>query len=369
MNLPVREMRRQRRPFLLLTGGLTVIALLLVVLGGLAQGLVDGFSGALRAQDADLVVYSRAANDSVVRSRVTDEQRQAIAALDGVASVGGLGISLVAARQPDGGETLDVAVVGDDDAQPGRMPSPPEAGQAYADERLRDDGVSTGDVLRVGAGERAVEVVGFVDDASYLLNGTLWVEPGTWRAIHTDAHPDTAPPPAGFQVLTVRTAAGADATEVAARIDEATGGETRTLTRAAAIDAIPGLAQSAGTLDAVGYLVLVVALLVAALFFSLVVVERLPLYAVLKALGASTRRLVAGVAVQASACAAVALVVAAVLGSGLAASSPPGMPMALPPGRLLTLFVALELATVVGAITALRRIHGVDPATAIGTGT
>lgn len=367
MNLATRELRRQPRPFALLTGGLTVIAVLLAVLGGLAQGLTDGFSGVLRAQDADLLVYSRAANDSVVRSRVTSEQRDTIAGLDGVESVSGLGISLVAARQPGDGDELDVAVVGYDARLP-RVPAPPGAGEAHADERLRDEGVREGDVLEVGPGGRPVEVVGFVSDTSYLLNGGLWVEPDTWRAIQTDARPDAAPPPGGFQVLTVRTDPGADVGEVAARIDEATR-DTHTLTKAAAIDVIPGLTASAGTLDAVGYLVLVVALLVAALFFSLVVVERLPLYAVLKALGAPTRRLLSGVAAQAAACAAVAAVAGGLVGLALAAMSPPGSPMALPPGRLVSVLFALVLAAVAGALTALRRIHRIDPVTAIGTRT
>ncbi|HEY8526949.1 MAG TPA: FtsX-like permease family protein [Acidimicrobiales bacterium] len=367
MNLATREMRRQPRPFLLLTGGLTVVAVLLAVLGGLAQGLIDGFSGVLRAPDADLVVYARTANDSVVRSRVTAEQRDAVAGVDGVESVGGLGISLVGARPADGGDALDVAVVGYDERLT-TVPAPPEPGQAYADEALRDDGVETGDVLEVGPAGRTLEVVGFVSDTRYLLNPGLWVEPGTWRAVQAEARPDAAPPAGGFQVLTVRAEPGVDTGTLAARIDAATGA-TRTLTRAAAIDAIPGLTASSGTLDAVGYLVLVVALLVAALFFSLVVVERLPLYAVLKALGAPTRRLFAGVATQAAACAALAAVVGGLAGVGLAAASPPGVPMALPAGRLAGLLVALVVAAVAGAVTALRRIHRVDPATAIGTGT
>lgn len=367
MNLATREMRRHSRPFLVLTAGLGVIAVLLAVLGGLAQGLTDGFSGVLRAQDAELVVYSTAANDSVVRSRITAEARDRIAGVDGVEDVHGLGISLVAADPDGGGDTLDVAVVGYD-TRLGRVPAPPGPGRGYADERLRDDGVRVGDTLRVGPRGRPIEIAGLVTDTSYLLNAGLWVEPDTWRTIQADARPDAAVAAGGFQVLTVRTEAGTDPEAVAARIDEATG-DTHTLTKAAAIDAIPGLTQSAGTLDAVGYVTLVVALLVAALFFSLVVVERLPLYAVLKALGAPTRRLVAIVATQAALCAAAAAVGGALLALALAATSPPSTPISLPPGRLTTLLVALEVAAVAGAVTALRRIHRVDPATAIGTGT
>jgi putative ABC transport system permease protein len=366
MNVAAREMHRHPRPFVLLAGGLSVVAVLLAVLGGLAQGLTDGFSGVLRAQDADLVVYSATANDSVLRSRATVDQRDTIATVDGVEAVHGLGISLVAAI-PAGGSPLDVAVVGYD-TRLGRVPAPPPPGRAYADERLRGDGVGIGDTLRIGPAGRSVEVVGFVEDTSYLLNGGLWVEPGTWRTIQSEARPDAAPPRGGYQVLTVETEAGADIGAVAERIDDATGA-SRTLTKDAAIAAIPGLTQSAGTLDAVGYVTLVVALLVAALFFSLAVVERLPLYAVLKALGASTRRLVAGAAAQAAACAAVAAAAGTLVTAALATASPPDLPISLPASRVVGLVLGLQIAAVAGAVTALRRIHRVDPAAAIATGT
>jgi putative ABC transport system permease protein len=372
MRLATAELRRRPRPFVLLAGGLTVLTLLVGLLGGLAQGLTDGFSGALRAQGGDLVVYSTAANDSVVRSRITGEDRAAVEAVDGVRAVRGLGISLVGARpagtdRRDAGGVIDVAVVGYE-SELARVPAPPGAGEGLADERLREDGVGPGDVLEVGPAGTPVAVVGFVADTSYLLNGGLWVEPGTWRAIQADARPDAAPPPGGFQALAVDLEPGADPAAVAARVDRATG-TTTTRTAAGAVAAIPGLAESAGTLDAVGYVALLVVVLVAALFFSLTTVERLPLLAVLRALGAPSRRLAAAVVAQALACGAAAVTLGVGLTLAIAATAPASTPIALPAGRVAAVFLGIEAACLLGALAAVVRLRRLDPAAAIGTAT
>ena len=64
-------MRRRPGRFVVATVILTLIAMLLMFLGGLLDGLTAGTTGALRAQQAELVVYSADSRDSLVRSRIT----------------------------------------------------------------------------------------------------------------------------------------------------------------------------------------------------------------------------------------------------------------------------------------------------------
>ena len=108
MMLALREMRRRPGRFVVAGAILTLIALLLMFLGGLLDGLLGSSTGAYRAQDADLIVYSSSARESLPRSRVEPDGREQVEQVDGVEAVGGLGSTQLGARPEDHG-SLDVA--------------------------------------------------------------------------------------------------------------------------------------------------------------------------------------------------------------------------------------------------------------------
>src|SRR5690606_5053542 len=82
MTLAFRELRRRPGRFALATVILTLIAVLLLFLGGLLDGLLAGSTGAYRAQRADLIVYSANASESLVRSRLTADDRAQVEEVD-----------------------------------------------------------------------------------------------------------------------------------------------------------------------------------------------------------------------------------------------------------------------------------------------
>jgi len=103
MRIALRELHRRPGRFVVAAAILTLIAILLMFLGGLADGLNKGNTGALRAQRADLIVFSATAKDSLVRSRIDPGVRRRIATAPGVSRVGGLGSLQVGARVPGHG--------------------------------------------------------------------------------------------------------------------------------------------------------------------------------------------------------------------------------------------------------------------------
>ena len=66
-----------------------------------------------------------------------------------------------------------------------------------------------------------------------------------------------------------------------------------------AIEAIPGVTEQRTTFNQILGVTVVIALVVIALFFALLTVERTALYGVLKAIGARSRTIFAGLVVQA----------------------------------------------------------------------
>ena len=368
MRLALRELRRRPGRFVVATAILTLIALLLMFLGGLLDGLTAGSTGALRAQRGELIVYSADSQDSLVRSRITPEVRLAVEEVAGPAQVAGLGSVQLGARVEGHGprDLVPVVLFGYERAPRGLPDAVPAPGRVYADSSLRSDGVKEGGTLRLGPARSPIEVIGFLDDSRYSGQGTLWGSLDTWRAVLAANRPGERVGEGVVRALVVSSgAAGAQATADA--IDGATRGATSTLTIAQAIDALPGVSQQQSVFNQIIGVTVVIALIVVALFFALITVERTALYGVLKAIGASSRTLFAGVLLQAFVVTIIASAIGMAASIALDAAIPPGsIPFVATPTRLLTSVAYLLLAALVGCAFSLRRVLKVDPASAIG---
>lgn len=364
MKLALRELRRRPGRFAVATGALTFIVLLLLFIGGLLDGLFLGSTGAIRAQKADVFVYSADSRESFLRSRITPELRAEVEKAPGVEEVGGLGFTLVGAAVPDETELADAAVIGYELAASG-VPAPPPPGQAWADERLESFGVDVGQTLLVGPAKVPLVVAGFVQDTNYLLQGSLWVEPGTWREVQNRSRPDARVTDGVFQSL-IASGQGSPA-ELATAIDSATGGQTSTLTKDEAVLSLPGTKEQQATFNLILGITFVVAGIVVALFFALLTLERTGLYGVLKAIGASSRQLVVGLLTQAVVVALVALVIGIGLAFLLGLVIPPQVPLQFQPSRAVTTAVIVVVVAALGGLVSLRRVVRIDPASAIGS--
>lgn len=367
MRVALRELRRRPGRFGAATAILTLIAILLMFLGGLLDGLTAGNTGALRAQQADLIVYSATSQDSLVRSRIDPTVRAQVAATPGVERAGGLGSVQLGARiEGKGPRDLVPVVLFGYDRAPRDLPStPPGRGEVVADDELQAEGVAVGDTIRLGPARTPVRVVGFVTDTRFNGQATVWGSLDTWRAVLNANRPAGSVAPGVVQALAVDVDGAPD--EVASAIDGATNGATSSLTTTEAINAIPGVSAQRGTFNQIIGVTIVIAIVVVALFFALITIERMPLYGVLKAIGARSRTLFGGVLLQAVVVTLVACAIGAAAAVALDAVIPPGaIPFVATPARLLSSVAFLLLAAVLGCAFSLRRVLRVDPATAIG---
>jgi len=366
MKVAWRELYRRPGRFALAVGVLTLLTTLLVILGGLLDGLFLGSTGAIRAQQADVIAFSAAARDSFLRSRIAPPLRARVEAAPGVRETGGLGVTLVGARIPGRDALSDAAVIGYELAPRG-VPAVPPPGEGWADRRLEVDGARQGQTLLLGPRRVPVRVKGFVEDTSYLLQGSIWVAPETWRQVQNASRPDAAVGPGVFQSLAVR-GSGTPA-ELASSIESATGAAVSALTRDEAVFSLPGTREQKRTFNGIIGATLLVAVLVVSLFFVLLTLERIGLYGVLKAIGASSTQLFAGVVLQAVAVTAVALILGIAVAAGLDRLIPPDVPLQIQAGRVMLTAGLMLAAAVVGSVVSLRRVVRIDPASAIGRST
>lgn len=369
MRLALREMRRRPGRFVTATVILTLIALLLMFLGGLLDGLVGSATSAIKAQRGDVIVFSSTSQSSFPSSRLTGAERTEIAAVPGVGEIGGLSVSQFGARVPGNGprDLVDVSLFGYEIAPEGVPAAPPE-GQAWADDSLREQGVSEGTVLAIGPARTPIEVAGFVSGLQYNGQATLWSSPTTRREVQNANRPDGREGDDVFQTFVVTGADGVEPTELADRIDQATGGSTATLGTEAAANAQPGVEEQTSTFNQIIGITIIIAIVVVALFFALLIVERTALYGVLKAMGARSTTLFGGVVVQAVVVTAIASAIAALVSIGVASIVPAGgIPFTITTARIVSSVGYLLVAAVIGCAFSLRRVLRIDPASAIGS--
>jgi putative ABC transport system permease protein len=368
VKLALRELRRRPNRFAVATVILTLIAVLLVFLGGLLDGLERGNTGALRVQSADAIVFAEGAEGSLVRSRIGDDVRQQVAGVVGSDGVGGLGSVQLGGRLDGRGprDLVPTVLFGYELAPRGLPEEPPAAGEVFADESLRSEGIEEGTVVRLGPARSEVRVVGFVDDTRFSGQGSLWGSLETWREVLAANRPGARVGEGTVQALVVRAAEG-DGAGLPDAIDEATGDATDSYTIEGAIEAIPGVAQQRSVFNQIIGVTVVIAIVVVALFFALLTVERTGLYGVLKAIGAGSGTIFAGVVLQAVVVTAIASTIGIAAALALDALIPAGsIPFAVTPARLVTSAASLLLAAVLGCAFSLRRVLRVDPAAAIG---
>ena len=372
MRLAFAEMRRGRGRFAAILAAVVLLEFLALVLSSLADGLYYGATGALRTSGADLYVFSRDGLLQLTRSSLPAADAPRVAGVRGVAAVGEVGVVQAVGRHR--GSTLEVALFGYLPREPGgplratsgRLPRPGESFAAAADTSLRDEGVRLGDRITIGKNIPPVRIVGFTSDSRYELQPTLWTTIDTWRAVRNALRPELRGEVADVQALAVKLAPGASPAVVSDRIDAALGGSTETVDRATAVAALPGVTEQQSTLDQVIYATFVVAALVIALFFALLILERRTELAILKAVGASNRYLLSGIVLEALVVGLVGWALALILCSVMAMALPSSIPFLLRGVTTVTVAAATVVTAALGAAFSFRRVTAIDPASALG---
>lgn len=386
VDLGLAELRRTWRRLWTSAAALTVLVLLTLTLAGLADALERDSTGVLRSLDADLVVFNEEARQQLLRSRVPAPLGGSLVFVDGVRQTGTIG--LLPSSLSSGDVRYRITVVGYTARTPaeprnvveGRVPLDGEPGIVAADVRLRDRGLSLGDTVTL-AGDRQVEIVGFVEGAMFLQQPTVWVPHDLWARVRASAFPEAGWSETLVGATVVQLNSGADRAEVAAAIedqladldqdvldlldveDDVDGIAVNVVPMAVAVDAIPGVDVQRSTFSVIVALAVAVVGMVMGLLFTLLVAERRPVLATLRAVGASPRVLVVMLLTQVLVLWAIATAGGTLATLALAQVVPDAMPLALRPSVVATVAAALLVASAAGAAVALRRVMRLEPAT------
>jgi putative ABC transport system permease protein len=360
MFLALRDLRRGVRRFVLLGVVIGLVALLSTVLSGLAAGLVtDGISG-LRAMPFDHLLMQEGSDATFSRSTLRPDALGPVAKVDG-AEATPLGVSFVNAASVDGGPSIDIALVGvtddsflvPDDVTRDDLRN---ASGMVLDSELRDEGVEIGNRYSLGGSDVVLEVVAFTDAGTYGHAPIAFTPLSTWQTVQYGAGADGR-----FSAIAVRggSEGALDQAASQAKLD--------VLTKTAAYDGSPGFTAETTTMTLIRGFLLVISALVIGAFFTVLTLQRTRQIGLLKAMGATNGYILRDGIGQMTILVALATLVGVGVGVGLVAMMSSGSaPVELDVTAVVTVFVSLVVAGVIGSLVAFRRVTQVEPAIALG---
>jgi putative ABC transport system permease protein len=369
--LAVRDLRFAKGRFLLMGAVVALVAVLAVILTGLATGLTTDNISALRAMPVTHLAFQQDVQGELFsRSIIEQPTWQRWATQPGVQAATPYGNSLTHATDQRGGKNLDIALFG---VQPGAFIAPkPASGQPLGatpdgiliSAKLAEQGVRVGDTLVVERAGTHLHVLGTLEEASFGHVAVAYAPLRLWQQVHYGL--PSQPPPAAWRQATavaLKLTPGTDAADLKA-LDAQLG--THTVSKRGAYAAAPGYSAETGTMTLIrGFLYLISTLVVGA-FFMVWTVQRKPEIALIKALGGSSRWLlgdaVTQVLVVLVAATGAGIGVGLALGAGLTGTAP----FAIEPGPIALAAVLLVALGTLGTLAAVRRITTVDPLIALG---
>ncbi|AWB93118.1 ABC transporter permease [Aeromicrobium chenweiae] len=373
MFLALRELSFARGRFALMGAVVALIAILMVLLSGLAVGLTnDGVSGLQHVKATSFAFQKDVSKDSAFsRSIVGPDAVKAWQKQKDVEAATPFGNTLVNART-DRGVEIDLALFG---VETDSFMAPKAAegkaltreGEVVVSSTAADEGVKLGDTVTLDPSGTELEVVGIMADQNTFGHVDIGYLPlRTWQEIKAGIPPGDEVPSRVYDEFTAVAVQAKDgATVDLAAGDKAAG--TTSLTREGSYDASPGYTAETSTLQLIQVFLYAISALVVGAFFTVLTIQRRQELAVLRAMGASTRYLLRDSLLQSF----ILLVVSAGVGIGIglaagsAISSSP-MPFALEAGPIIAATVLLIVLGLLGAGIAVLRITRIDPLAALG---
>jgi putative ABC transport system permease protein len=346
LRVTLRDLQWRRRRFVIAIVGTSLVFAMTLVLTGLSNGFRVEANDTVNALGFDTYLVKSGPAGPFIGSPPFPQSEVAMAArIPGVTAA--VPLVYTATTVPDDGSTRNVNVFGAPAGGPG-MPAvatgstPSGADQAAVSSTL---GSKVGDNLEIGS--RTVQIVGIVNESTALAG-----QPNVFLTVDGAQQ-------LGYSSQPIVTSIGLRGTPAQ------TPQGYRTIDRTGAVaDLMRPMTAAVSAITMIAVLLWVVAALIVGSVIYLSALERTRDFAVLKAVGVSTRSVLAGLCLQA----VIVAVVAAVLGGLVSLVLVPVFPMrvVVPTSAFLLLPVVGVVIGLLASAAGMRRAVTIDPALAFG---
>jgi putative ABC transport system permease protein len=300
---------------------------------------------------------------------IRPDLEQLVRSSDRVGAVGRIGQGTFTASGTEG--TTDLSLFGYEteglgsprEILNGRMPLGP--GEGVISDVDTATGFAIGSTVTLLPGGTQILIVGSARDVQINAGPTLFVYYSTYLSAVADRNPDAGTPLPN--VLAVQPAAGITDAEAASAINELST-DLDALTRSAAADLTPGVAEVRQSFQIIFGLYAIVVPCVTGLFFLIVTFQKSRALTLLRALGATPRRLVSSLLLQATVIITAGYLIGTALYTPISQQQLGGIALRFETRAVIGWALTLLVLGLGSALIAARRVLAIDPADATTSG-
>lgn len=377
--LSIKEIWRNRSRFLLFSLVIALITVLVLFIAGLAEGLANANREYLSKLDAELIVFQEDVKLSTLTSRLGNSTNVKVKRLPGVAEVGPVGLSNATLVFPDGGEDLDISLVGVEPGKPGGAPAfigrdlrSSRAFETVIDGDIAESaGIDIGSEIILksiqGTDEEyfTFKVVGISDGRQYFFQPSIFIPMQVWDRVRPQPTAPSLNDEIAYNILAVRLENPAAVSEMAALIQSEVR-DIEVVDKVTAYEASPGYQAQQSTLNTQRGFTLLIGILVIGGFFQIQTLQKVPNIGMLKAVGASNRTVGAAVVMQIVAVTVFGVFLGGVGTLLLSQGLPQEVPIQFTQASFAAAMLSLLVIGPVGGLVSVRLALKVEPLMALG---
>lgn len=362
MYLAWKEIRYSKLRYGLIIGIMFLVAYVVFILSGLANGLAQGNRQAVDDWQAKTVILSEDSNKIASASQLTRSDVDRVDATDKTA----VGIFSSAMEKSGSSDKTNVSIFGAD-SDSFIVPKIKEGRSVEADneivigENLESDGFKLNQTVKLGSGKE-FKVVGIVPASTYMIAPVVYMNLDGYTELKYGAQPFDSDAKKLISAVVVK-----DQTPSQVSITNQDGQkEMQKLTSDDFVESLPGYKPEKLTLDAMIYFLFVVVAAIIGIFMYVMTLQKTAIFGVMKAQGVSTGYLVRSILAQALIVGIVGVALAVLFSELTSLVLPDAMPFSVDWLEWGIYSVILVLVAMIGGLFSIRTVTKVDPVTAIG---
>ena len=377
--LAFKEFWRNRGRFFLVGLVIALITILVLFIGGLAEGLGAGNIEYLDKLNADLVLFQENTDLSTSASQIAWSKRKQIGRVDGVRDVGLVGFTRASIVELSGQEPLNISLIGVEPGKPGEPPA--FEGRGLRHKRSKEaiigqnvalrTGLQVGDTLTIksiqGTDEEfyTLTVVGISDSRQHFLQPSIFVPYVTWDRIKPQAVVQADKADYIFNIATVQLENPASLEATVPLLEDRVK-KVEAVDRVTAYEATPGYAEQQSTLNTIRAFTFLIGVLVVGGFFQIQTLQKVAQIGMLKAIGATNVTIATAFVLQIIYTTVLGVTMGVVGTFALSLGLPPTVPISFTAESAALAIASLLIIGPLGGLVSLFILLRVEPLTALG---
>lgn len=347
-----------------------LLAWLVFILSGLGNGLSTLAASTFKTMKADYVIFEEGSQSSMSKSLLSEQLIAEVEHLPNVSAASPMGSTMATAlkeKSSKNEDKLNIAIIG---INPGSFLEPSVVeGKALSSDNpngvivnstMKEEGYNIGDTFQLDGTMESLTIIGFVENQTYNHVASVFTPMSKWRKVAFAA------PGSDKGITGPVNAIMLQGKDIDPQVIDGMLTSTDTVTRAEAVQGMPGYKEENGTIFMMLAFLLAISAFVLGVFFYVMTMQKTNQFGIMKAIGASNRFLSKAIVSQVFVLSLTSIIVGILLTYGTAAIMPKGMPFKLETSLVVIYSVVLLIIALLSSMVSVRKITKIDPLKALG---